>query len=110
MPMSNEPLVSLSGKTGKSNAHTMMALTEDDIIFEIRKLGKLNQQIFKQCLELAKELIYEKLNNQTGCIIVEEKEDENSTILQIALALFDPMSISSYTILRSRLEQELWKR
>jgi len=109
MPMSNEPLVSLSGKTGKSNTHTMMALTEDDILAEIAKLGKLNQQIFCTCLELADGLMHNKLvysYDESSASF----EDKKHIRLQIALALFDPMSISSYTILRSRLEQELWKR
>lgn len=99
----NQVLVTLRGKSGVSNATKLLALTENEILNEIRKLDSLNQQIFDLCLlsgeKYAKMLLPSAPNTY----------NEN-TKLQIALAFFNALSVSSYTVLRSKLEKDLHER
>lgn len=85
-------LIALKGKSG-SGDWKLLALTEDEIMQQIKQLGKLNSKIMSYCLDLG---------DQYAC--------DESVQNQISLALFQALSISSYTVLRSKLELDLQGR
>jgi len=95
-------VISIRGKGGQSNEYKLLCLTPEEIIAEISKLGTINQQIFNKCLFLA-EIEAKQLSHSEGSFSADDK-------LQIALAFFNAMSISSYTVLRSKLEKDLHER
>ena len=97
-----EIVISIRGKGGQSGEYKLLMLTREEILAEVRKLGSLNQQIFSQCLNLA-EIEAKKLGLTPNTYLEQTK-------LQIALAFFEAHSVSSFTVLRSKLEKDLHER
>lgn len=95
-------LITIKGKGGKTGQWKVLALTEDEILTGVKKLGAVNQKIFTECTKLAKEAI----KNFALAHDIHLHKDE----LRISLAFFNAMSVSSYTVLRSKLEYDLENR
>lgn len=91
-PVDEQVFISLKGRAS-SGEYKLIALTQDEILAEVKKLGTLNEKILATCLDLADKYTYEEPDK-----------------LRIALAFFNVLSVSSYTVLRSRLEKDLHER
>jgi len=95
----SEVVMCLRGKGGKTNTFKLLGLTSDEAFTLTTQLKTLNERILATCLESAAELSEASKSSYS-----------DSDRLQIALALFDKLGISSFTYLRSMLEKDLHER
>lgn len=94
----DQTIIALRGR-GSSGMSKLIALTQEEILAEVKRLSLLNQKIFDECKAIA--------DREAERFTSSEDPQFINTKLQIALAFFSALSISSYTAVRSRLEQFL---